>query len=145
MNNNVIILVAVFSIILLALRGYMGLTIRLALSKKERKNYQSSYSLLSRWFFWSAYRVIKDKKDKYEKRIIRYKAIMKIYRLITTMLHCGLFFLCIAGLLVSLHKCLQAPFRFACWIYTITVVITIFVLAGIELYENFRYHKNRFR
>ena len=145
MQNNAIILVVVFSIILLVLRGYMGLTIRLVLSKKERKTYQSSHSFLSRWFFWSAHQVIKDKKDKYEKRIIRYKAIMRIYRLITTILHCELFFLCIAGLLLSPYRCFQTPFHFACWIYTITVVITFFVLAGIELYVNFRYHKNRFR
>ena len=145
MQNNAIILVVVFSIILLVLRGYMGLTIRLVLSKKERKTYQSSHSFLSRWFFWSAHQVIKDKKDKYEKKIVRYKVIMRIYRLIVTILHCEWLFLCIAGLLSPLCRCFQPPFYFLCWLYTITLVITFFALAGIEFYVNFRYHKNRYR
>lgn len=145
MNSNIIILIVVFAIILLVLRGYMGLTIRLVLNKKERKHYQTSYSLLSRWFFWSTHKVIKDIKNKYEKRTIRYKAIMMIYKHMTIILHFELFALLILCLLTYMNDDGVRIFNAGCWIYTISVACCFIVLAGCEFYSNRRYHRNRYR
>lgn len=144
MAGNIIILIVFFSIILIVLRGYMGLTVRLALSKKERKKYKESSSLVNRWFFCSTHRVIKDKYDKYEKRTIRYTLIMVIYKYMTIALHCSLLALIMAGLLVYVSKTFCPLFEYACWICTGSDILSILVLSGVALYEGFRYHKNRY-
>ena len=145
MDMNSIILIVVFTIILLLLRGYMGLTLRLILNKKKRKLYQVSYSPLSRWFFLFTYRVVDDIKDKFEKRTIRYKAIMMIYKYIMLILHAELFLL--ISLCVFIFACDFSfrPFNVGCWVYTCTVICCFLVLAGIELYTNRRYHQYRYR
>ena len=145
MNSNTIILIVVFTIILLVLRGYMGLTIRLVLNKKARKHYQSSYSPLSRWFFWSTHKMIKDIKNKYEKRTIRYKTIMMIYKHMTIILHFELFALLIFCVLVYVNDYCIWLFRTSCWAYTISVACCLLVIAGVEFYSNRRYHRNRYR
>lgn len=145
MNSNSIILTVVFTIILLALRGYMGLTIRLVLNKKERKHYQSSYSLLNRWFFWSTHKKIKDIKDKYEKRTIRYKTIMLLYKCMTIILHFELFALIILCVLTYMNDYYIRIFNTGCWIYTISITCCFVVLTGCEFYSNRRYHINRYR
>ena len=145
MDRNSIILIVMSLISLIVVRGYMGLATWLVLSKKERKNYKASHSVLSRWFFWSTYRVVKDKYSKYEKRTIRYKTIMLIYRHITVILHCGLVFLVATGLLLPVFESFHTIFHRACLIYLITVLLSIVVLAGVNLYERLRYHKSRYK
>lgn len=145
MNGNSIILIVVFTIILLVLRGYMGLTIRLVLNKKERKNYQSSYAPLSRWFFWSTHKVVKDINNKYEKRTIRYKAIMKIYKQMNLILHIELFALLASCVFVYWFDNYDSLFRTACCVYTVSVACCILTLSSVELYANFRYHRSRYR
>ena len=145
MNSNTIILIVVFIIILLVIRGYMGLTIRLVLNKKERRQYRSSYSLLSRWFFWSTHEVIKDVKDKYEKRTIRYKTIMVIYKYLNIILHFALLALSVCYALACVNDYYKGPFTISCWVYTISVACSFLDLAGVEIYQNRRLHRNRCR
>ena len=87
MGENAIMLSFAFLCMLIILRAYMGLTVRIVLSKKERRKYQADYSWLNRWFFCSVHKIIKDKYSKYEKRTIRYTSIMKVYKAITIVLH----------------------------------------------------------
>lgn len=144
MTSNEIILIVAFTIILLVLRGYMGLSIRLVLNKKERKYYHSSYTPLSRWFFWSTHKVVKDIKNKYEKRTIRYKTIMMIYKQMNLILHIELLTLIALCVFVYIFDYYRL-FRMACCVYTVSVACCILTLTCVEFYTNFRYHRNRYK
>ena len=99
MDSNAVMLFGFFLITFLIIRGWMELSLLLPMSKKERKNYRASLSLLDRWFFLSAPNVIKDKKNKYEKRTIRYKTIATIYRCMIIILVCEMLVLIALGML----------------------------------------------
>ena len=145
MNSNKIILIAVFTVILLVLRGYMGLTIHLVLGKRERKHYQSTYTPLNRWFFWHTHKVVKNIKDKYEKRTIRYKTIMVIYKQMNLILHIELLALVASCVFVYVCDYYDRFFNITCFVYTSSVACCILILTCIELYANLRYHRNRYR
>ena len=70
MKDNIIVTCLVFLCGLIILRAYMALTTYLAFSKKERKKYQADCTLVDRWFFLSAHKIMKNKYSKYEKRTI---------------------------------------------------------------------------
>lgn len=145
MSSNTTVLIVVFIFILLVLRGYMGLTVRLILNKKERRQYRSSYSLLSRWFFWSTHEAIKDIKDKYEKRTIRYKSIMVIYKYLNIILHFELLALTVCYSLSCVNDYYKGSFTTSCWIYTISVACSFLILVCVEIYQNRRFHRDRCR
>ncbi len=145
MDSNAVMLSGVFLIIFLAIRGWMELSILLPMNKKERKNYRASLSLLDRWFFLSAPKVIKDQKNKYEKRTIRYKIIAMIYRYMVIILQCEMLVLIALGMFRFVSVISDILYSYSCWIYILSAMLSFFVLAGIELYTNFRYHKKRYR
>lgn len=138
-------LISVFTLALLIIRGYMGLTIRLILSKKERKSYQSHLPWLDRWLFWSAHQIVKDKYNKYEKRTIRYTTILKIYKVATCVLHIELIVVIIFAIISLVFECCERPFSYSCWLYIISCILCLMILFLAELHTNLRYHKNRYR
>lgn len=145
MENNKVFLLVFFLIILLVVRGYMGLTIRLSLSKKERKNYQTNTSILNRWFFVSAHHFVKNKFNKYEKKVIPYPSILKLYRGIMVLLHSELAVVLIFSVLSSMLEVFSVVYNYICWTYTGSLLVSFILLTIIEFKSNRRYHRNRYR
>ena len=145
MDSNALMLCGFFLITFLIIRGWMELSLLLPMSKKERKNYRASLSLLDRWFFLSAPNVIKDKKNKYEKRTIRYKTIATIYRCMIIILVCEMLVLITLGMLCFVSEIFAVLYSWSCWIYIISAMLSFLVLTCVEFYTNIRYHKKRYR
>ena len=145
MHYRRFIIILVFFIALLVLRSYMWLTIHLTLSKKTRKMYISSLPFIDRWFFWSAPLYIKDKFDKYEKRIIRYTLIVKIYRVLNLYIHVLFVILLLVGILCKLHILPNKTFDYFSFIYIFSIFILLLLVGIIEFSSNKRFHKNRYR
>ena len=129
--------------ITVVLRMHMGIGLWLAMSKKERKAYKSTYSALNRYFFWSAYKAVKDKYSKYERRIIRYKKIAKIYRAMNIILHLELFLMITSQLLALTFESFKTISPNVGGVYVFSGLVFFVVLFFIEMYENWRHHKKR--
>ena len=144
MENNLIILV-IFSIgILLILRGYMSAGIRACQTKKNWKLYVANVSIVDRWFFWTAPKIMKDKYSKSEKKIIRYSSIAKAYQAINLAIHMALaielvFISCYALRLVE-----EYLFNRVCIAYFVVAFLLFAILAMIELMTNSKYHRSRY-
>lgn len=144
MENNLIILV-IFSIgILLILRGYMSAGIRACQTKKNWKLYVANVSIVDRWFFWTAPKIMKDKYSKSEKKIIRYSSIAKAYQAINLAIHMALaielvFISCYALGLVE-----EYLFNRVCIAYFVVAFLLFAILAIIELKTNSKYHRSRY-
>lgn len=59
-------------------------------TKKNWKLYVANVSIVDRWFFWTAPKIMKDKYSKSEKKIIRYSSIAKAYQAINLAIHMAL-------------------------------------------------------
>lgn len=144
MESNLIILV-IFSIgILLILRGYMSAGIRACQTKKNWKLYVANVSIVDRWFFWTAPKIMKDKYSKSEKKIIRYSSIAKAYQAINLAIHMALaielvFISCYALRLVE-----EYLFNRVCIAYFVVAFLLFAILAMIELMTNSKYHRSRY-
>lgn len=143
--TNSVMLVFAFFLILLIIRGYMGLTLRLILSKKERKCYQCQFSQLNRWFFGSVHKIIKDKYSKHERKTIRYSAIFGMYKVILSILHIELIAATICVFLSISFEYFQSILPYCCGLYIISAVLSFVILAMIEVFSHPRYHKNRYK
>ena len=134
----------VFFVGLLIVRGYMGLIVRLTLSKKERKKYKEETSFVNRWFFWSAHRFVKDRYSKPEKKVIKYSSVVCIYRVLNAILHI-LLISTIVVVICNYYEILSDHIvNYACWCYIIFLLSTLVLLAIVELASNQRYHKQRY-
>lgn len=145
MNSEICVLVLVSLLILLAIRGYMALTVRLSLTKKMRKHYKSEYCLIDRWFFISIPYLVKSKYSKSEKRTIDYPLIMLIYRYLNIINH--LLFFAEFILLVLLFLKLMDSFYLYLLIkfFFIVYLVEFLALALVEFLENKKYHLNRYK
>ena len=135
----------VFLLVLLIIRGHMGITLHLALSKKERKTYRFQLSLLDRWFFWSAPQIIKDKYSKRERKTIRYSAIFGTYRVILIVLNTELIAVIVLGFLSNASEYFKSIFSCCCGLFIISAMLSFVVMAAIEVSSNPRYHKKRYK
>ena len=144
MGNNLIIL-AIFSIgTMLVLRGYMSMGIRLCQTKKERKFYAVNVSIVDRWFFWTAPKIVKDKYSKFEKKMIHYSSMAKVYRAINLVIH--------IALAVELVFIMCYSFGFGqehfidriCIAYFAISFLSFVLLAVVEFKMNSRYHRSRY-
>ncbi len=143
MLSNTVGLIVFFLCTLIVLRGYMGLLIPSVLSKNKRKHYKKDFPLLNRWFFWSAHLVMEDRYDKYEKKIIHYSSIMKLYRFITIYLHIIFFVFLIFAILDSVFSKLNFVFQVIGFLYLSSAILCFIIFAIIEQVTNRRYHRNR--
>lgn len=145
MGNNLIIL-AVFSIgTLLILRGYMSIGIRVCQTKKNWKLYIANVSMLDRWFFWTAPKIIKDKYSKFEKKMIRYSSIAKVYRAINLAIHIALTIEFVFIFCYALGFAEEYLLDRICIAYFVTAFLLFVLLAVIAFKTNSRYHRSRYR
>ena len=145
MKDNIIVTCLVFLCGLIILRAYMALTTYLAFSKKERKKYQADCTLVDRWFFLSAHKIMKNKYSKYEKRTIPYASITKVYRTITITLHAEFALTLLFAALYFVFDSMYEAYTFFCTLYLISIILSIVVLVILEYICNRRYHINRYR
>ncbi len=144
MENNLIILV-MFSIgILLILRGYMSVGSRACQTKKNWKLYVANVSIVDRWFFWTAPKIMKDKYSKSEKKIIRYSSIAKAYQAINLAIHMALAIELVFAFCYALDFVGEYFFNRVCIAYFATAFLLFVILAIIELKTNGRYHRSRY-
>ena len=145
MEGSTIIYMVVFILGLVVVRGYMGAVIRLALSPKERKQYITNTSFLSRWFIWSTHKWCKEKFNRYEKRKTSYAATFKLYRAMLIILHVELALEFFAELLTSIEKDLKWISDYSRGLYIISMLVTFLLCAIIEWISNPRFHRSRYR
>lgn len=144
MGNNLVSL-AVFSIgTLLILRGYMSVGIRVCQTKKDRKLYIANTSIVDRWFFWTAPKIIKDKYSKFEKKMIRYSSIAKVYRAANLAIHITLAIELVLILCYALGFAEEYLLDWSCIAYFATAFLLFVLLAVIEFKTNSRYHRSRY-
>ena len=144
MESNLIILV-IFSIgILLILRGYMSAGIRACQTKKNWKLYVANVSIVDRWFFWTAPKIMKDKYSKSEKKIIRYSSIAKAYQAINLAIHMALAIELVFAFCYALRLVEEYLFNRVCIAYFVVAFLLFAILAMIELMTNSKYHRSRY-
>lgn len=145
MDGSTFAIMAVSILGFLAVRGYIGCVIRVSLSKKERKQYLASTSLLSRWFVWSTHKWCNDKVNGREKRKIRYATVFKMYRVVFVILHIELALVFISELLGIIEETLTSLSDYCCGLYLISLLASFFFFAIIEYMLNARIHRRRYR
>lgn len=146
MNQDGLLLTIAFAtLLLLILRGLMGIDIRLCLTKKERKDYIKNIGALDRWFFWSAPEILKDKYSRSEKKVIHHKQIAGIYKMVNVAIHLLLAFSLLCTLLYAVTIisiiCLNCVYI----LYFTFGTIALLVIFAIELSTNRRYHCGRYK
>lgn len=122
----------------------MSAGIRACQTKKNWKLYVANVSIVDRWFFWTAPKIMKDKYSKSEKKIIRYSSIAKAYQAINLAIHMALaielvFISCYALRLVE-----EYLFNRVCIAYFVVAFLLFAILAMIELMTNSKYHRSRY-
>lgn len=144
MGNNLIIL-AIFSIgILLVLRGYMSMGIRICLAKKDRKLYTANVSVIDRWFFWTAPKIVKDKYAKSEKKRIPYSSMVKAYRAVNLVMHIALTAESVSIFCYAFGFVPELFLNWVCAAYFVASFLSFVLLTVIDLTINSRYHRSRY-
>lgn len=135
------LLFAAFSVF--ALRGWMALFVRCAMSKSERKRYRQGCSALNRWFFISTHDFLKDKDSKSEGKIIRYSRIARGFRVINVLLHTA-FAIAVAAMLLHLSDADDRAFKVIVLAYLAFWGCAVFALGVIETVTHWKYHRSRY-
>ena len=144
MGNNLTIL-AIFSIgTMLVLRGYMSTGIRVCQTKNERKGYAANASIVDRWFFWTAPKIVKDRYSKFEKKMIHYSSMVKVYRAINLVIHIALAVELIFIMCYALGFGQEHFIDRICIAYFAISFLSFVLLAVVEFKMNSRYHRSRY-
>lgn len=126
-----------------ALRGWMALFVRCAMSKSERKRYRQDCSALNRWFFISTHNFLKDKYSKSEGKVIRYSCIAREFRVITIFLHAA-FAITAAAMLVHLSDINDHALKVICLAYLAFWGCAVITLGVTETVIHWKYHRSRY-
>lgn len=146
MNQERLLLTIAFAtLLLLFLRGIMGIEIRLSLSKKERKDYIKNTGALARWFFWSAPKILKDKYSRFEKKVIHHKKIAAAYKILNLTVHSLLAFSLLCTLLYAVKIINSIVLNYVYITYFTFGALALLVIFTIELTTNRRYHRSRYK
>ena len=126
-----------------ALKGWMALFVRCAMSKSERKRYRQGCSALNRWFFISTHNFLKDKYSKSEGKVIRYSHIARGFRVINILLHAA-FAITAAAMLIHLPDADDHVFKVIVLAYLAFWGCAVFTLGVIETVTHWKYHRSRY-
>ena len=135
------LLFAAFSVF--ALRGWMALFVRSAMSKSERKRYRQDCSALNRWFFISAHDFLKDKYSKSEGKVIQYSRIVRGFRVINILLHAA-FAITAAAMLLHLSDADDRALKVFSLTYLALWGGAVSTLGVIETLTRRKYHRSRY-
>ncbi len=126
-----------------ALRGWMALFVRSAMSKNERKRYRQDCSALDRWFFISTHDFLKDKYSKSEGKVIRYSRIAREFRVINILLHAA-FAITAVAMLLHLSDADDRALKVISLAYLALWGCAVFTLGVIEVVTHWKYHRSRY-
>ena len=135
------LLFAAFSVF--ALRGWMALFVRSAMSKSERKRYRQDCSALNRWFFISTHDFLKDKYSKSEGKVIRYSRIAREFRVINILLHAA-FAITAVAMPLHLSDADDRALKVISLVYLALWGCAVFTLGVIEAVTHWKYHRSRY-
>ena len=135
------LLFAAFSVF--ALRGWMALFVRSAMSKSERKRYRQDCSALNRCFFISTRDFLKDKYSKSEGKIIRYSRIARGFCVINILLHAA-FAITAAAMLLHSSDADDCALKVIFLAYLALWGCAVFTLGVIETVTRWKYHRSRY-
>ena len=134
-----------FLIVLIILREFMYLSLKVGQSKNTWKLYKKKCIFINRWFFWSTYKNVKDKFSKNENRIIRYTSIARIYRVFNIFIHILLILQIMISIIFYFGNINNNVLEISYIIYGFSALFIFVFLSIIEFYINKNYHIKRYR